>query len=148
MAERPSIRIVAGGPLLVEGVPLYGLERGEDSSRLVERATDEEGYALCRCGASTTKPLCDHEPPYACFDEPAPSGIVPKPFRWDLPDGTRPAIALKPNGPIRVAGGVAVTTTNGEVVDPGARVSLCRCGASGAQPLCDGTHKVIAFREP
>ena len=147
-AERPSIRVVAGGPLLVEGVRLYRLERGEESSRLIERVTGEAGYALCRCGASTTPPVCDRDAPYGCFDEPTPSGIQPKPFKWDLPDGTQPAIALKPNGPIRVAGGVAITTTAGDAIDPGARVSLCRCGASGAQPICDGTHKVIGFREP
>ncbi len=70
------------------------------------------------------------------------------PFAWELPDGSEPAIALKPNGPVRVAGGLPVYDGDGLLVDPGERVSLCRCGASRCQPVCDGSHKVVGYREP
>jgi len=145
--DGPSIRVIPGGPLVIVGIPLHRLVHDGDGSRLAEEPDAGTGYRLCRCGATTTPPLCDHAPPYACFDEPAPSGILPKPFTWDVPNGAVPAVALKANGPVRVAGGVPVVGTDGPV-DPGVRVSLCRCGASGAQPLCDGTHKIVGFKEP
>jgi CDGSH-type Zn-finger protein len=142
-----SIRVIPGGPLVITGIALQRLVHDEAGSRLVEQPDMGTTYRLCRCGATTTSPICDHASPYACFEEAAPSGIRPKPFTWDLPDGSAPAVALKANGPVRVAGGIPVVDANGPI-DPGVRVSLCRCGASGAQPLCDGTHKIVGFREP
>ena len=86
------------------------------------------------------------EPPFACFEEEPPSGPEPAPFRWDVPDPARPGVALKPNGPVRVAGGVPVTY--GEDPIPSRdRVSLCRCGASRCQPICDSSHKIVGYRD-
>lgn len=146
---RPAVRVVRGGPLIVEGaVPLTRLERGSAAWALSPVLDTGGVYALCRCGESLSMPFCDRQEPFGCFDEEAPTGSPPKPFVWELPDGSRPAIALKPDGPARVAGGVPVCDAgSGAVLDPGTRVSLCRCGASRTQPLCDGSHKVVGFRD-
>lgn len=48
----PSIRAKKNGPYLVTGVT----ELYDPNGNKVEV---KETYALCRCGASTTKPFCD-----------------------------------------------------------------------------------------
>lgn len=57
------------------------------------------------------------------------------------------SLVLCPDGPILVRGDFEVLTPSGEPV-PRQRntVALCRCGASGIKPYCDGTHKLINFR--
>ena len=139
------IRIVPGGPMLVDGVPLSRLEHGDAGFSLVPIET-EASYALCRCGHSSEMPLCDKLAPYECFEEEPHDGLEPGPFLWDVPDRAGPpAIALKPNGPIRVTGDVEMTY--GEAPLGGRdRWSVCRCGASRCQPVCDSSHKVIGFR--
>lgn len=138
------IRIVPGGPMLVHGLPLNRLvRRGERWS--LEPAGGDGDEALCRCGRSSTMPRCDREEPYGCFEETPPVGPSPAPFRWDVPDPSMPGLAVKPDGPFRVAGAVPVTYGDRRL-EPTDRVSLCRCGASRCQPLCDSSHKVIGFR--
>jgi CDGSH-type Zn-finger protein len=141
--------VVRNGPMLVEGLALTRLVRNADGSQTTETVEPQPPppYALCRCGRSSSLPLCDGRPPYACFEEePQGGGPEPKPFRWDVPDPGRPALALKPDGPVRVAGGVWIEDESGALprVD---RISLCRCGTSRSQPLCDGSHKIVAYRE-
>ena len=146
----PAVRIVRGGPMIVDGgVPLSRLVRAGSGWALAPTPDPGEPYALCRCGASSALPFCDRDEPYGCFDEEASTGSEPAPFRWEVPDGREPALALKPHGPARLAGSVPVVeAATGSVIDPGERVSLCRCGASRSQPLCDGSHKVVGYREP
>jgi CDGSH-type Zn-finger protein len=148
--RKPVASVVHNGPLIVEGtVPVTRLDRADRGWALTPALGAADVVVLCRCGASSRLPFCDREPPYACFEEDEPSDAPVKPFEWDLPDGSSPMVALKPNGPIRVAGGLPVRDgSTGSVVDPGDRVSLCRCGASRSQPFCDGTHKVVGYREP
>jgi CDGSH-type Zn-finger protein len=71
-----------------------------------------------------------------------------------------PRIAVQPNGPYLVLGGVpmrrkrAVVSEDGEPLtwhteedvlhlSPG--YALCRCGGSANKPFCDGTHKQASF---
>jgi CDGSH-type Zn-finger protein len=135
--------------MLVEGLALTRLVKdaaGGHATEIVEPQPPQP-YALCRCGRSGSLPLCDQEPPYACFEEPPQGGgPVPKPFRWEVPDPSWPGLALKADGPVRVAGGVPIEADDGLAtrVD---RVSLCRCGASRSQPVCDGSHKIVGYRE-
>ena len=53
MTERTKITVRDNGPYLVKG-PVLLLD-AEGSEFLVERTT----VALCRCGGSMTKPICD-----------------------------------------------------------------------------------------
>jgi CDGSH-type Zn-finger protein len=149
MSGRPQIRVVRDGPMLVEGLPLTRLVKSVTGMYATQPAEPSPGdaYALCRCGRSTVLPLCDAQPPYGCFEEEGPGGPLPKPVRWEIPDPSRPGLALKPNGPVRVAGPVSIRTDGGDL-PPTDRVSLCRCGTSRSQPLCDGSHKVVGYREP
>ncbi|NMR19824.1 CDGSH iron-sulfur domain-containing protein [Cellulomonas fimi] len=62
----------------------------------------------------------------------------------------RPAtIVACPDGPLLVRGDVEILTASGAPVPRRrATVALCRCGASGIKPYCDGSHKAIGFRTP
>ena len=57
------------------------------------------------------------------------------------------SITACPDGPLLVRGDVEVLLASGEPA-PRRRstVALCRCGASGIKPYCDGSHKAIGFR--
>ncbi len=81
--------------------------------------------------------------------ERCPSGALTYSFDADEPDN-EPAlprqIAVTPNGPLWVTGGIPVVGASGEELAVRSRMTLCRCGASGRKPLCDGMHKDIGFR--
>jgi CDGSH-type Zn-finger protein len=130
--------------MLVRGLPLRRLARADAGWALEDTGVDGT-YALCRCGRSSTMPLCDREPPYGCFEELPPNAPDPSPFRWDVPDPSTPGLALKPDGPVRVSGGVPIVYGD-DPREPVDRVSLCRCGASRCQPLCDSSHKGLGYR--
>jgi CDGSH-type Zn-finger protein len=52
------------------------------------------------------------------------------------------------NGSLRVEGDFELVDQEGRVFGLGGRTSitLCRCGRSGNQPFCDGTHKRESFQ--
>lgn len=52
----------------------------------------------------------------------------------------------QPNGPVWVRGNVEMTDAEGHVFATGPRFALCRCGASGNKPFCDGAHRFSGFR--
>ena len=147
--------MVEGGPLVVEGVPLARVIKMESTPDGPPRWTPElvegvgEDYTLCRCGGSGSKPFCDRWPDrLPCFDEPASQAGSTPVFTWRAPDAfDGPLLALKSNGPLRVSGGIPIESEDGSPVDPGERVSLCRCGYSAAMPFCDSSHKIVGFRD-
>ena len=131
--------------MVVDGLPLGRLEHAGDAWRVEPLATPST-YAVCRCGRSSRMPFCDRTTPYGCFDEQPATGPEPAPYRWDVPDPAGPpALALKPDGPVRVAGHAGITYADRELPSRD-RVSLCRCGESRCQPLCDSSHKVVGYR--
>jgi CDGSH-type Zn-finger protein len=131
--------------MLVTGLALGRLGHDGDDWRVESLDVPGPTFALCRCGRSSTMPLCDRAEPYRCFQEEPETGPQPAPYRWDVPDPSMPGLALKPNGPVRVAGGVAISHGD-RVVAARDRISLCRCGASRCQPLCDGSHEIVGYR--
>jgi len=51
------------------------------------------------------------------------------------------------SGPLWLRGGVQVTGSDGFKYEIRNRVTLCRCGASGNKPFCDGTHAAVKFND-
>lgn len=55
------------------------------------------------------------------------------------------AVAVIPDGPLWVSGGLEITRSDGSTLERRNRVTLCRCGQSATKPLCDGSHKEAGF---
>ena len=51
----------------------------------------------------------------------------------------------RPNGPLFVRGRVRIVDNEGRLIREDTRLALCRCGASGNKPFCDGSHRRIGF---
>ncbi|MFT4524814.1 MAG: putative Fe-S cluster protein YjdI [Granulosicoccus sp.] len=49
------------------------------------------------------------------------------------------------NGPLLVKGDVTVVHADGREEQRTKMTAFCRCGKSGSQPYCDGTHAKIGF---
>ena len=82
--------------------------------------------------------------------EKCPSGAITYRFDGDGVDNEADyptEISVISDGPLWVTGGVAVTTSDGTQLEARTRVTLCRCGASANKPLCDGSHKEVAFKD-
>jgi CDGSH-type Zn-finger protein len=54
-------------------------------------------------------------------------------------------VAVIPDGPLWVSGGVEISRADGTSLEVRNRVTLCRCGQSASKPLCDGSHKEAGF---
>lgn len=59
-----------------------------------------------------------------------------------------PSIAVVPDGPLWVRGGIPIEAPDGFTYEIRNRVTLCRCGQSKNKPFCDGTHDDIGFKAP
>ena len=59
-----------------------------------------------------------------------------------------PTIAVIPNGPLWVLGGVPVEAPDGFTYEVRNRMLLCRCGQSKNKPFCDGSHWQSQFTAP
>lgn len=55
-------------------------------------------------------------------------------------------VKVKARGPLVIEGDFEVVDPQGQALCAGLKkVALCRCGASKARPLCDGSHHRIGF---
>ena len=135
--QENTVTIVADGPLFVRGqVEVYD---GDD--QLVAEGTR---LALCRCGASKTKPLCDNSHRDAGFV--APSSIPDPKIRQVDSDERHLRVIMAANGPLILQGPVTVLDASGDDRCQGNKTALCRCGASDNKPFCDGAHSRIGFQ--
>jgi len=105
-------------------------------------AQSEVRMALCRCGASGNKPYCDGSHNAAAFRDP---GLLPADCVTGPPSaGGKLTVTPLPNGPVKCEGPLTITGSDGRATTTD-KAFLCRCGASGNKPFCDGTHKKIGF---
>lgn len=135
-----------------EGAPAVNVIRVRENGPLafhaeLDIAGDCSAFraTLCRCGASRRKPFCDGSHAGAGFrasGEPAGRESAPLPRR----DGPLVVTPL-PNGPLAVTGAVEICTGTGRTVARAEKTALCRCGASGSKPFCDGSHARIGFTD-
>jgi CDGSH-type Zn-finger protein len=58
-----------------------------------------------------------------------------------------PSVAIVPDGPLWVRGGIPVEAPDGFTYEVRNRVTLCRCGHSKNKPYCDGTHAEVGFTD-
>jgi CDGSH-type Zn-finger protein/uncharacterized Fe-S cluster protein YjdI len=101
--------------------------------------------ALCRCGLSKNRPLCDNTHRDEGFRDP---GRLSGGDRVEDPgvDGTRLRVIARKDGPLELQGPFAIASADRETMLAGTRTKLCRCGHSSEKPFCDGTHKRVGFR--
>lgn len=133
-----------------EAPPLVNLVRLRENGPLafhapVSIAGEPAGLrvTLCRCGASRNKPYCDGSHAgagFAATGEPASQATEALAVR----DGPV-EITPRPNGPLQIKGPLEVVSGTGRTLARATETFLCRCGASGNKPFCDGTHKRIGF---
>lgn len=129
-------RLVPNGPLEVRG----RIELRAPDGRVI---ATETRASLCRCGASRRKPYCDNSHATAEFVD---GGRLP-----DLPEdaqrggGEALVVELRADGPLHLSGAMWICGADGHEAQAN-ELWLCRCGASGTRPFCDGTHKKLGFR--
>ena len=54
---------------------------------------------------------------------------------------------IKENGPMLIKGNIEITGIDGQVESKSGMTAICRCGASGNKPYCDGSHAKVDFKE-
>lgn len=77
-----------------------------------------------------------------------PSGALslpPEEARMDEIAAPNTVVDVQANGPLLVKGDVEVRHPDGRVEVKERQCALCRCGASGNKPFCDGSHKRVGF---
>src|SRR5262252_341093 len=133
-----TILVSRNGPVMLRGDIEVLDEAGEVQLR-------DTRVALCRCGLSKNRPLCDNAHRDEGFRDP---GVLTDETRVEDPGATdaRLRVIPRPDGPNELLGAVAIRSADGKTVLAGTRTKLCRCGQSGAKPFCDGTHKRIEFK--
>lgn len=55
-------------------------------------------------------------------------------------------IEIQQNGPILISNDCVIRHSDGREELKKGTTALCRCGASGNKPFCDGSHKTIEFK--
>ena len=126
------VTVFPNGPLLVHGdVDIVD----SDGEVLVH----DTRVALCRCGRSDNQPLCDGSHDDGFVDEGA---VQANQLSGEGPSGAASEsvhIQVAEGGPLLLQGPITLEAADGERC-AGRRGALCRCGASGNKPFCDGSH--------
>jgi CDGSH-type Zn-finger protein/uncharacterized Fe-S cluster protein YjdI len=132
-----SLNVTPDGPLYLRGRVVF--EGGEHASQ-----AEYMRVALCRCGQSKNKPLCDGSHVGAGFADAGHYRRTPDDLTPGQPTGL---VNVKPirNGPLMLEGWIEFRAADGSVFIAGEKTWLCRCGQSSNKPFCDGTHKKVGF---
>jgi uncharacterized Fe-S cluster protein YjdI/CDGSH-type Zn-finger protein len=95
----------------------------------------EVAAAIDRCPSGALR--------YALQEGAAPGGEEPAEAPLEEPGTT---IRASLDGPLLVEGTFELVDAEGRRIAAAGRAALCRCGGTGNQPFCDGTHRRVGFR--
>ncbi len=137
--DENTVDVAPDGPLFIRG----NVEISASDGTVMLKDTR---VALCRCGASENKPLCDGKHAKAGFADPATDFENPKMRPVGEDASAVMTIRLAENGPLLVEGVHTVFLAGRATKVEGEKCALCRCGASKNKPFCDGAHKAIGFQ--
>lgn len=145
---RNTVSPVADGPLYLHGDFLVRTSSGEP-------LLEDTRIALCRCGHSENKPLCDNsharifdgdgvapdDVPTADTGERAESSSESD--NRDVASPGEVTVTLTKDGPFRLDGPFDLRDGGDQHSYDDA--ALCRCGGSANKPFCDGSHSERGF---
>jgi len=100
--------------------------------------------ALCRCGRSATRPLCNNAHLVTGFRDPGVIRNEGTVSEAENDTGRRLRVQPVPGGPLRLQGPFVLADASGKPILTGTFAKLCRCGHSQNKPFCDGSHKAAA----
>ena len=130
-----QITVCKDGPFYIKG----DLEiRNFDQTLIVK----DTRIALCRCGHSSLKPLCDESHKQFDFRDRKiiSTGKIEQPGRM-----AKMVVIVQKDGPLQIKGPVELFTPEGNLIFRGDHTTLCRCGHSDKMIFCDGSHRKIGF---
>jgi CDGSH-type Zn-finger protein/uncharacterized Fe-S cluster protein YjdI len=133
-----SVLVSRNGPVYLRG----DIELLDESGAL--RLVDTR-LALCRCGRSANRPLCDGSHLATGFRD---AGAVRDESAVKRPGAPGGKLRVRPqrDGPLQIDGPFSLTGADRGAVVSGGSARLCRCGHSRNKPFCDGSHERTEFR--
>ena len=133
-----TVLLARDGPVVLRG----DVEVLDDTGAVQLRDTR---VALCRCGLSRIKPLCDNSHLEAGFRDP---GAVHDEDSVHDPGVAGATLRVIPqrNGPLELSGPFALSSADKKTLLAGSSTVLCRCGQSRTKPFCDSSHERAGFR--
>jgi len=136
-SSESNVRIAVDGPIYVDAQAKLQTLDGEV-------LLEDTRMALCRCGQSKNKPLCDNAHIDAKFSDPGSLGKAAGDGQDAAIEGEL-TISTAPNGPLLLDGGFEIRGADG-AIHRAKKAALCRCGLSGNKPYCDGSHATGGFQ--
>jgi CDGSH-type Zn-finger protein/uncharacterized Fe-S cluster protein YjdI len=132
------VAVAASGPLYVRG----DIEIKDSTGTTLLEGTR---VALCRCGESMNKPLCDNSHKQANFRD---AGVLGENRLASKPAANGQKLRIVPTvgGPLILNGEVEIRSADGQTFYRGTKTALCRCGHSANKPFCDGSHAEVMWR--
>jgi CDGSH-type Zn-finger protein/uncharacterized Fe-S cluster protein YjdI len=131
--EKNTITIVRDGPLNALG----NMEIFNSKNELLYKDTR---LALCRCGKSKHKPLCDDAHHTSNFINIGRIFSENESIQaFSSPTGVL-KITWNENGPFQIKGPFSLFDSDGKLGFQDEKALLCGCGKSENKPFCDGTH--------
>ena len=131
--ETNTVRVWESGPLEVRG------------DIRIEGQEPRQRALLCRCGRTANPPFCDNAHRKGFLATGLPEFKEEKDKEPEAAGGPV-TISARENGSVMIEGNVEVVASDGSRVARIGKAWLCRCGASGNKPFCDGSHGKIGFR--